>query len=481
MVITEGVTDINITNFLGGGPITSIGSINYPAGIPQKGYILTLSGGQVYLTIDNNLPSGGYLRAPDVTFNYTIGGYTATADIKAINVTPGNNANTLDLTNSAIGPYSFSYISAQPHGQPIVFAPGTKNVLAFTGTSDSTPAKFDTVSNFDPSLDQMDLSEIPGITSVHALGSFNAIPSGNIVAAHSIDWLIDKATNQTIVFVNNTATAHAAATASMKIILNGQLNLTPRDFVLSEPPLSLNVGSNTLTLPARGSVALPITVSPVDLDDTVAVKISGLASYETVTDNLDHTTFSGGKSGTVVLTQAEVNSGLTLNSSYAGTGKPVNTLTVTASNTTPGELATTQSQKIKVTDPPSSSGQNSVTAAHHDDHTTQENDHDDRAGQSAAGGNTTGLLASGTSGAAFRGIDLSGLNLGGNGTQAHLWAGADPGGTPAAQYDPHGRSLALFTQYLSSSFATTSDGHGGTPIIDPQLDQHHQLSIPHAG
>jgi hypothetical protein len=266
----------------------------------------------------------------------------------------------------------------------------------------------------------------------------------------------------------------------MKIILNGQLNLTPSDFVLSEPPLSLNVGSNTRTLPARGTVALPITVSPVDLDDTVAVKISGLASYETVTDNLDKTTFSGGKSGTVVLTQAEVNSGLTLNSSYAGTGKPVNTLTVTASNTTPGELATTQSQKIKVTDPPSSSGQNLVTAAHHDDNTTQDNDHDDRTGQSVAGGNAAGLLASGASGAAFHGIDLSGLNLGGNGTQAHSWTGADPG-TPAAHDDLHGQSLALLTQYLSSSFVTTSDGHGGTPIIDPQQDQHHQLSIPHAG
>jgi hypothetical protein len=159
----------------------------------------------------------------------------------------------------------------------------------------------------------------------------------------------------------------------------------------------------------------------------------------------------------------------------------VNTLTVTASNTTPGELATTQSRKITVTDPPSSSGQNSVTAAHHDDNTTQDNDHDDRTGQSAAGGNTTGLLASGLGGAAFHGIDLSGLNLDGNYTQAHLWTGADPGGTPAAQDDPHGRSLALLTQYLSSSFVTTSDGHGRTPFIDPQQDQHHRLSIPHAG
>jgi hypothetical protein len=56
-----------------------------------------------------------------------------------------------------------------------------------------------------------------------------------------------------------------------------------------------------------------------------------------VTDNLDHTTFSGGRTGSVTLTAAEVNSGLALNSTYGGSGQPVNTLSVTATNATPGE------------------------------------------------------------------------------------------------------------------------------------------------
>ena len=78
--------------------------------------------------------------------------------------------------------------------------------------------------------------------------------------------------------------------------------------------------------------------------------ISGRTSYETITDNLDPILFSG---GSVTLSAAEVNSGLTLHSSYAGTGHPVNNLIVTASNTTSGEAATSPAmQTIVVTDPP---------------------------------------------------------------------------------------------------------------------------------
>ena len=92
-----------------------------------------------------------------------------------------------------------------------------------------------------------------------------------------------------------------------------------------------------------------VEVTPADADDVVSVSISGLTSYETITDNLDQTIFSG---GSITLSAAEVNSGLTLHSSYGGTGHPVNNLIVTASNTTSGEAASPASQTIVVTDPP---------------------------------------------------------------------------------------------------------------------------------
>jgi hypothetical protein len=116
-------------------------------------------------------------------------------------------------------------------------------------------------------------------------------------------------------------------------------------------PAALSIAHHSLSVPAGGTVALPIRVAEFDSDDTVSVTISGLTSFETVTDKFDDSVFSG---SSITLSAAEVNSGLTLHSSYSGSGHPVNTLTVTATNATVGESATTPAQIITVTDPPAS-------------------------------------------------------------------------------------------------------------------------------
>ena len=110
---------------------------------------------------------------------------------------------------------------------------------------------------------------------------------------------------------------------------------------------TLTVGSNALTVDAGGSVALPITVSSAGRHTSVT--ISGLASYESVTDALDHQTFSG---NSITLTAAQVNSGLSLASDYAGSDHPVNTLSVTASQGVGHGAVTSAAQSIVVTDPP---------------------------------------------------------------------------------------------------------------------------------
>jgi hypothetical protein len=142
-----------------------------------------------------------------------------------------------------------------------------------------------------------------------------------------------------------------------------QVDTTNPDPDGPEPPV-LTITSNALTVNAGGSVSLPISVAAVDSDDMVSVKISGLKKYESITDNLDNITFRP-RHGSVTLTAAEVNSGLTLNSTYSGTGQPVNTLTVTATNSTAGETGTSAAQTITVTDPPANSSTNvdGVTAA----------------------------------------------------------------------------------------------------------------------
>jgi hypothetical protein len=112
----------------------------------------------------------------------------------------------------------------------------------------------------------------------------------------------------------------------------------------------LTIANNSLSVTAGGAVALGVSVTVPEAGDTVNVGIAGLPSYETITDALDGKTFAG---SAVALTAAEVNSGLTLFSSYTGTGHPVAPLALTATNGTGAATMTTASQTLTVTDPPS--------------------------------------------------------------------------------------------------------------------------------
>jgi hypothetical protein len=123
---------------------------------------------------------------------------------------------------------------------------------------------------------------------------------------------------------------------------------------------TLTVADNTLSVSPSGSVSLGIGVNVPHAGDDVTVKISGLPKYETITDNLDGKTFSG---SSITLTAAQVNSGLSLSSSYGGHGRPTDTLTVTATDST-GTPMTSAAQTITVKDPPAttSSGTSTTTS-----------------------------------------------------------------------------------------------------------------------
>ena len=168
--------------------------------------------------------------------------------------------------------------------------------------------------------------------------------------------------------VNSSATADPndpnAFWISNEYVANGWWQTAVAKVAIETQPEipALAVANAALNVTAGGSTALGITVAPVDADDTVSVTIAGLTAYESVTDQLDHLTFSG---STVTLSAAQVNSGLTLNSTYGGTDHPVNTLTVTAGNNTPGETATSAPQTIIVTDPPAVKSSVTVSTAQH--------------------------------------------------------------------------------------------------------------------
>jgi hypothetical protein len=123
---------------------------------------------------------------------------------------------------------------------------------------------------------------------------------------------------------------------------------------------TLTIANASLNVTAGGSVPLRITATLLDSDDTISVKISGVPTYETVTaPSGDTVTSSLQTDGTNTWTVTEGASttgapltALTLSSSYTGSDHPVATFTVTASNTTSGETATSAAQTITVTDPP---------------------------------------------------------------------------------------------------------------------------------
>jgi hypothetical protein len=83
----------------------------------------------------------------------------------------------------------------------------------------------------------------------------------------------------------------------------------------------------------------------------ITVTITGLPKYETITDSLDGKIFSG---SSITLSEAEVDSGLTLTSQYRGSKHPVATLTIAASDQMGGVSTTSAPQSIKVTDPTTS-------------------------------------------------------------------------------------------------------------------------------
>src|SRR6185437_7164466 len=114
---------------------------------------------------------------------------------------------------------------------------------------------------------------------------------------------------------------------------------------------AVTVAADSLSVSPGHSVDLGMSVSVPTTGDDVTVNISGLPKYETITDNLDHKTFSGSN---ITLTADEVNSGLSLTSNYKGHGHPTATLTVTETDHTANSSSAAQS--IVVKDPASTGG-----------------------------------------------------------------------------------------------------------------------------
>ena len=76
-------------------------------------------------------------------------------------------------------------------------------------------------------------------------------------------------------------------------------------------------------------------------------------------------------------------------------------------------------------------------------------------------------------------IDFADINF--TKVQTPSYSGNSSGGTLTVTDGTHSANIALLGNYLASSFVTSSDGHGGTNIVDPVLssaNQHLALTQP---
>jgi cysteinyl-tRNA synthetase, unknown class len=117
-------------------------------------------------------------------------------------------------------------------------------------------------------------------------------------------------------------------------------------------PPTLTIANSTLSVTGRGgTVGLGISVTAPASATATTVKIQGLPSYEKITDKYDGKTFTG---ASIILSEAEVDSGLTLTSRYKGSGHPSAKLTVTATDTIGGVTSVSAPRTLTVNDPPPS-------------------------------------------------------------------------------------------------------------------------------
>ena len=305
------------------------------------------------------------------------------------------------------------------------------------------------------------------IVTVNILNSTNAIVDTYTTADSSNAWAINVTSTQATALADGsyTVTANVSDRAGNPAPTATRA-LTVDEDKLPEVP-ALTITNTSLTVAAGGSVPLGITATPVDSDDRLSVTISGLPSYEVITAPAgDSVSKKLQSNGTYTWTITEGSSltgkpltGLSLTSNYTGTGHPVATLTVTASNITSGETATSASQTLAVTDPPSTTSGSATLdfGAALVENTTF-----------AAGATGTGSVSGFGAGDA---LDLADIAFGANLTIGYSANAAGTGGTLSISDGTQSASIALFGQFAAAGFHVGSDAGSGTMVTYTPPDQ----------
>ena len=259
---------------------------------------------------------------------------------------------------------------------------------------DSSPAWW--VSNIEStSPANLNIAPVKGVVTpqmalIHSLNGASADPAPTVVitsaggtvtsAAQTITGTVDVADADSTVTVLDGTTQIGTATvvanggwsANVTLVNQGANVLTATDSnsagtgtsnsitdMLQSAGTSptLSIASSTVHVTEGGTASLGISVSAPAGATATTVNFSGLPKYERITDSLDHKTWRGGN---INLTEAEVNSGVSVQSYYHGSGNPTATLTIGAADTVGGVTVASAPQTITVIDPPPSTSTSSA-------------------------------------------------------------------------------------------------------------------------
>ena len=144
------------------------------------------------------------------------------------NVDPAQNTSPANGAGGAPAPTTSS-----TGGNTLVASPGNtltgggeNDTFVFKAVSDSLPGAghFDTITNFAHGMDHIDLTSIAGAANLQG-----QVAEASMVAPNSISWFVDNPHNETVLYVNTTATANHV---DMEIHLAGtNINLTGSDIL----------------------------------------------------------------------------------------------------------------------------------------------------------------------------------------------------------------------------------------------------------
>jgi VCBS repeat-containing protein len=140
--------------------------------------------------------------------------------------------------------------------------------FVYLSVADSNAAQFDTISDFKSGSDRIDLAAL-GALAILALTS-----TSTSVPAHTIAWLYDSATNQTIVYVNPTdQTLSIGNSGLLEIHLQGIVTIQASDFIYEPTTAPVVLASDSIDLAmaatADGTV-VTTTSAVVSSDSTVS-------------------------------------------------------------------------------------------------------------------------------------------------------------------------------------------------------------------